>query len=57
MGDIKLPGIPDVASATTNKDQQLKELLIAIKMTLEKLTGADPKSNSALVDLLNDNQP
>lgn len=57
MGDIKLPGIPDVACATTNGDRQLKELLIAMKTTLEKLTGADPKSNSALIDLLNDNQP
>lgn len=56
MSNIILPGMPDVNSRTLNEDPQLKELLVAIKITLEKLTGADPLSNSALIDLLNDNQ-
>lgn len=56
MGNIQLPGIPGIEGETVMKDPQLRELLIAIKITLEKLTGADPKSNSALIDLLNDNQ-
>ena len=56
MGDIKLPGLPDVHGETTSADKQLRDFLIAVKITLDKLTGADPKSNSALIDLLNDNQ-
>ena len=54
--DIKLPNMPDVGGATMNTDPQLRALLIAMKQTLEKLTGADPNSNTALIDLLNDNQ-
>ena len=54
--DIKLPGLPDVGGDTAMKDKQLRDFLVAVKIILEKLTGADPKSNSALIDLLNDNQ-
>lgn len=56
MADIYLPGIPDINSKVLSEDPQLKELLVAIKITLDKLTGADVNSNSALIDLLNDNQ-
>lgn len=56
MADIVLPGIPDVDGVTSNKDKQLRDFLVAVKITLDKLTGADPKSNKALLDLINDNQ-
>ncbi len=56
MGDIQLPNMPDVQGSVIDQDPTLRALLIAMKQTLEKLTGADPKSNSALIDLLNDNQ-
>lgn len=56
MGDVIIPNMPDVAGKAIDDDGQLKDLLIAIKTTLEKLTGADPNSNSALIDLLNNNQ-
>lgn len=56
MADIRLPGLPDVHGPTTATDKQLRDFLIAVKITLDKLTGADAKSNSALIDLLNDNQ-
>ena len=56
MADVNLPGIPGIDSKVLNEDPQLKDLLIAIKLTLETLTGADTSSNSALIDLLNDNQ-
>jgi len=56
MGDIQLPNMPDVQGEIISKDPQLWALLIAMKKTLELLTGADKKSNTALVDLLNDNQ-
>ena len=52
MGYIKIPYLPDV-SGLALEDKQLRDFLIAVKTTLEKLTGADPKSNSALMDLLN----
>lgn len=55
MGDIQLPGLPDVAGMAL-KDKQLRDFLIAVKITLEKLTGADPKSNKSLIEYLNDNQ-
>ena len=54
MGNIILPHLPDVAGLAL-EDKQLRDFLIAVKTTLEKLTGADPKSNSALIDLLNEN--
>lgn len=56
MGDVVLPNMPDVSGDTINKDPNLRDLLIAIKQTLEKLTGTDPQSNTSLVDYLNDNQ-
>jgi len=56
MGDIKLPNLPDIHGESTAKDKQLRDFLIAVKITLDLLTGADAKSNTALIDLLNDNQ-
>ena len=56
MGNIVIPNLPDIAGDTAMKDKQLRDFMIAVKITLEKLTGADPKSNAALIDLLNDNQ-
>lgn len=35
----RLPNIPDVTGKTVEQDQQLRDLLISIKTTLEKLTG------------------
>ena len=35
-----IPNLPDVTGKTVSDDQQLKELLIAIKITLEKITGS-----------------
>ena len=43
-----LPNLPDVTGETVSKDQQLRDLLIAIKITLEKITG----STSAELDEL-----
>ena len=53
--DVKIPNMPDVAGDFT-KDEQLRNLLVATKQTLEILTGSDTHSNTALIDLLNDNQ-
>lgn len=56
MANINIPNMPDVQGPVIDTDPTLRALLIAMKQTLEKLTGADPQSNSALIDLLNDNQ-
>ena len=56
MAKVVIPNLPDVHGKTTAEDKQLRDFLIAVKITLDKLTGADAKSNSALIDLLNDNQ-
>jgi len=56
MADIVLPNLPDVDGETVNKDQQLRDFLVAVKQILEKLTGTDLNSNTALIDLINDNQ-
>lgn len=53
MTDIKLPNLPDVSGETAMRDKQLRDFMIAVKITLEKLTGSDPKSNPALINLLN----
>jgi hypothetical protein len=50
--DIILPGIPDVAGKTVQSDPQLRELLLAIKISIEKITGATVEE---LDDLLNKN--
>ena len=55
MANIVLPNLPDVTGEYT-KDQQLRDLLIAVKQTLEILTGTDVNSNTAVVDLINANQ-
>jgi hypothetical protein len=52
MAVINLPGIPDVAGKSIQEDPQLLELLLAIKITLEKITGA---TVAELDELLNKN--
>jgi hypothetical protein len=52
MAKIVLPTIPDVAGKSINEDPQLRELLMAIKITLEKITGATP---AELDELLTEN--
>lgn len=42
MGTINVPGIPEADCPTTQQDPQLRELLIAIKVTLEQLLQATP---------------
>lgn len=58
MGNNKIiiPNLPDVSGDTAMKDKQLRDFLVAVKITIEKLTGSDPKSNKAVIDLLNANQ-
>ena len=53
MATIILPNIPDVAGESIKADNQLRDLLIAIKITLEKLTGA---TNAELETLLEKNE-
>lgn len=55
MADVVIPNLPDVTGKYT-EDQQLRDLLIAIKQTLEILTGSTTNSNAALIDLINSNQ-
>jgi len=47
---IQIPNIPDVSGPTVNKDKQLRELLVAIKITLEQITGATSTELAALLD-------
>jgi hypothetical protein len=55
MGNVQLPGLPDV-SGLALEDKQLRDFLIAVKVTIDILTGANPKSNKSLIEYLNDNQ-
>ena len=48
--EIKLPGIPDIAGDAVSKDAQLREILIALKITIEKITGATVAELGALLD-------
>lgn len=50
MADIRLPNIPDVTGESIQKDKQLRELLIAIKITLEKMTNT--KTTAEFDDLV-----
>jgi len=52
MAEIQLPGIPDVRGRSVADDPQLRELLMAIKITLEQITGA---TVAELDELLNKN--
>ena len=52
MAEIILPGIPDVAGRAVQDDPQLRELLMAIKITLEKMTGS---TVAEFTELLNKN--
>ena len=49
---VNLPNIPDVSGEFT-KDQQLRDLLVSIKTTLEILTGSHESSNTILIRLIN----
>jgi hypothetical protein len=50
MAEIKLPAIPDVTGKTVSEDPQLRELLIALKITIEKITGATVAELDALLN-------
>ena len=52
MAELHLPGIPDVTGRSVKDDPQLRELLTAIKITLEQITGA---TLAELTELLNKN--
>lgn len=52
MAEINLPNIPDAMGETVMKDPQLREFLMAVKITLEKITGA---TVAELDELLNKN--
>jgi hypothetical protein len=45
-----IPNLPDVTGETVGKDQQLRDFLIAVKITLEKLTGATPAELDELLE-------
>ena len=48
-----IPNIPDIIGKSVSEDQQLREILIAMKITLEKITGA---TNDELTALLEKNE-
>ena len=50
MAEIKLPGIPDVAGKSVSEDQQLRELLLALKISIELITGATVAELDALLE-------
>jgi hypothetical protein len=52
MAKIVLPNIPDVAGKSISEDPQLRELLMAIKISIEKITGA---TVAEFDELLNEN--
>jgi len=47
---VNIPNLPDVNNV---KDPQLREFLIAVKTTLEILTGSHESSNTILIRLIN----
>lgn len=49
MPEIMLPNIPDVLGETIENDAQLRDLLVAMKITIEKLTGATITELDALL--------
>ena len=54
MANVQIPNIPDI-----NREDLppgVWDALVAMKQTIEILTGADTNSNKALIDLLNANQ-
>jgi hypothetical protein len=52
MAVIILPGIPDILGKSVQADPQLLAVLLAMKITIEKLTGATVEE---LDELLNKN--
>ena len=52
LNSVQIPNLPDVAGEFS-KDQQLRDLLVAIKTTLEILTGSKESSNDILIRLIN----
>jgi len=55
MANVVIPNLPDVSGKYT-EDEQLRNFLIAVKQTLEILTGSTTNSNAALIDLINSKQ-
>ena len=55
MANVVIPNLPDISGQYT-EDQQLRDFLIAVKQTLEILTGSTVNSNTAVIDLINTNQ-
>ena len=49
MATIVIPNIPGVEGKTVTEDDQLRQLLIAMKITLEKITGATVEELDALL--------
>jgi len=45
-----IPNLPDVTGEIVSKDQQLRDFLIAVKITLEKITGATPAELDELLE-------
>ena len=45
-----LPNLPDVTGKTISEDAQLRDFLIAVKITIEKLTGATLAELTELLD-------
>jgi hypothetical protein len=50
MAEIHLPGIPDVSGKSVGEDRQLRELLLALKISIELITGATPDELDALLN-------
>jgi hypothetical protein len=48
-----IPNIPDITGETVSKDPQLRDVLIAIKTTLEKIVGS---TSTELDELLEKNE-
>jgi hypothetical protein len=50
MAKLIIPNMPDVSGVTVSKDRQLWDLLIAIRTTIEKITGATPAELDELLE-------
>jgi hypothetical protein len=45
-----LPNMPDITGKTVGADPQLRDFLVAVKTTLEKLTGSTPAELDELLE-------
>lgn len=50
MSNVQLPGVPDISGKLINEDQQLRSLLLAIKLTLERITSRETGTKHEYVD-------